>query len=68
MWKIIPKIVLNVLIPCNIVNGDFYESKHLAKEKRRKRNLESKTLFHLYGSPLENTAVLYSMQSHIFVM
>lgn len=32
MWKIISEIVLNVLIPYNnILKGDFFDSKHLAK-------------------------------------
>lgn len=32
MWKIIPEIVLNVLIPYNnILKGDFFDSEHLAK-------------------------------------
>lgn len=32
MWKIIPEIFLNVLIPYNnILKGDFFDSKHLAK-------------------------------------
>lgn len=32
MWKIIPEIVLNVLIPYNnILKGDFFDSKHLTK-------------------------------------
>lgn len=34
MWKIIPEIVLNVLIPCNnILKGDSCDNKHLTKEE-----------------------------------